>query len=125
MGLSIEESESLKISASQGGEVPEEVLRHIDSFNQNVAEEVKNSLDYFMGSQNEGLSVSQVTLSGGGAKTLGIGEKIAAAVDLPFTNFNLNHKFTSMTPKAAMLGEDINFFCPIAIGLSIRKKGDR
>jgi len=124
MGLSIDESESLKISASQGGEVPEEVLKHIESFNQTVAEEVKNSLDYFMGSQTEGLSISQIVLSGGGSKTLGIAEKIAGAVDLPLNYFNLNRAFTSMTPKAAMLGEDINFFCPISIGLSIRKKGD-
>jgi type IV pilus assembly protein PilM len=124
MGLSIEESESLKIGASRGEEVPEDVLRYIDSFNQSISEEIKNSLDYFMASQNEGQSISQVILSGGGAKTLGLSDKIGSTVELPVHFMNLMGAFSSISPKAKMIGGDLNFFYPIAIGLSLRKKGD-
>jgi type IV pilus assembly protein PilM len=125
MGLSIDESESLKIGASRGEEVPEDVLRYIDSFNQTISEEIKNSLDYFMGSQNEGMSISQIILSGGGAKTLGLSEKMSSVVDLPVNFMNLMEAFSFISPKARMIGDDLNFFCPIAIGLSLRRKGDR
>lgn len=124
MGLSIEESESLKIGASRGEEVPEDVLRYIDSFNQSIGEEIKNSLDYFLGSQNEGQAITQVVLSGGGAKSLGLSDKIQSFVDLPVRKLNLMGAFSSLSPKAKMLADDLSYFCPIAIGLSLRKKGD-
>ena len=124
MGLSVDESEALKIGASRGEEVPEDVLRFIDNFNQSISEEVKNSLDYYVGSQSEGVTISQIVLSGGGARTLGLSEKISSSVELPISLLNIGNAFQSMSPKAGLLGEDLSLFCPIAIGLSLRKKGD-
>jgi type IV pilus assembly protein PilM len=124
MGLSIEESEALKIGASRGEGVPEDILGHIESFNQSVTEEIKNSIDYYLGSQSDGSAISQVTLSGGGSRTLGLLDKISSSVELPVQFLDLTSAFKSVSPSISVIGQDLPLFCPIAVGLALRKKGD-
>lgn len=125
MGLSIDEAEALKVGASRGEEVPEDIFRYIESFNQSLSDEIKNSLDYFIGSQPDGSGISHIYMSGGGARMLGLVDKISSATEQQVQNFNPLAGFKSVSPKIQALGEEAIFYSPIAIGLGIRKRGDR
>lgn len=124
MGLSVEEAETLKLAASRGEEVPEEIFKFINQFNQSLAEEVKNSLEYFIASQSDGSRISQIHLSGGGAKMSGLVDRVGGVVDCPVSYFNPFTGFKFISPNIQSSSEDIAYFSPIALGLALRKKGE-
>lgn len=124
MGISLQEAESLKLSAANGGTVPDEVHASINSTTEGLAEEIRNSFDFFSGS-SEGSAISQVFYTGGGAATPGLVRQLSQVTHLKFDWFNPFLRITSGNKKITNgYLEKISPFCAIAMGLAMRKVGD-
>lgn len=124
MGISLQEAESLKLSAANGGTVPDEVHASINSTTEGLSEEIRNSFDFFSGS-SEGSAISQVFYTGGGAATPGLIRQLGQATSLKFDWFNPFLRIASGNKKFNQgYLEKISPFCAISLGLSLRKVGD-
>lgn len=124
LGISLQEAESLKLSAANGGTVPDEVHASINSTTEGVSEEIRNSFDFFSGS-SEGSAITQVFYTGGGAATPGLIRNLSQVTSLKFDWFNPFMRITPGDKKfSAGYLEKISPFSSIAIGLGLRKVGD-
>ncbi|MBI5874452.1 MAG: type IV pilus assembly protein PilM [Deltaproteobacteria bacterium] len=125
LGVSFKDAETLKlggeVSGIEAGGVPEIVER----VSVNVALEVKRSIDFFLGSA-PGIFISKIYFGGGCAKTKGlpaiIQERTAVPVEMinPFANVECNPK--KFAPEYI---KDIASYFAVAVGLGIRKVGDK
>lgn len=125
MGLSIEEAESLKLGAGRGEEVPEEVFKYIDHFNQNLVEEIKNSLDYYFSSQGDSEQIGSVYMTGGGSQMVGLRDVLSSALDRTINSFEILAGFKSIDKSISLQVRDSTPYTAIVIGLASRKKGDK
>lgn len=124
MGVSLQEAESLKISASIGQEVPAEVHSIIASMVEQVTEEIRNSFEFFTATAS-GAAISRIFVSGGSIFVPGLVDQISKAVNLPYEVFDpflkLGYDKRAFTPEYI---SQIKAISPIAIGLGLRKIGD-
>lgn len=124
MGVSFEEAEALKISASQGQGAPTEVQNAIQAINEVFAEEISTSFQIY-GSASNGQSISRFFLSGGSSLTIGIKESIshstgtAAEILNPFIRISCNPK--NFSPEYI---RQITPFVSVALGLGLRAEKD-
>lgn len=113
MNLSFQEAETLKIDASMGENVPEEVATAIGTVSENIALELRRSLDFFIASNNQ-FPLAKAMLAGGASQVAGlpqlIEEMIGIPVELlnPFKSVEFNTKtyndefIQAITPTAAI-----------------------
>ena len=122
MGISMEEAESMKISASMGHPTPDEATSVIESTHEIVLEELKSGLEFFMNT-NHSQELTQSYISGGGSRTLGLGERMKEAYKTvrmdPLIGIKCNTKKVPMD-----LINSIKDFGVVAIGLGLREPGD-
>jgi type IV pilus assembly protein PilM len=123
-GLSAEQSERIKIG-QEGGVDPEAVRRVMDGVSENIAVEIQRSFDFFRATSSE-QGIHQILLSGGCSRVrhldtfLGQRLKVEVEVNNPFQNLKINPKkfdeesLRELAPAAA-----------VAVGLALRKAGDR
>lgn len=124
MGITIEEAEALKLSASEKKEVPEEVHNIIKSTNEIIADEIRNSLE-FLNATSDGLNLSRCFYTGGSSTVPGLVETLNRVTQLPFESFNPFNKIKYDESKySPAYIEQIAPFSAIAIGLAIREVGD-
>lgn len=124
MGITFAEAESLKLSASSGNEVPEQVHAIITSSNEAMTDEIRNGFDFFAASST-GITISRAYFSGGGALVPGLIEKISQIANIPLEPLN---PFVRIRPGKKMNTaylEQVSPFAPIALGLGLRKAGDK
>ena len=122
MGVSIEEAESIKMSASMGQPAPDEAAATIESTHEIILEEFKSSLEFFMNTSSS-QELTQSYISGGGSRTLGLEERVkqvygAVRMD-PLANIKCNAK---KIPSS--LVEQVRDFGAVALGLGLREPGD-
>jgi type IV pilus assembly protein PilM len=124
MGISLGEAEALKISASMGQEVPDEVNSIITSTNEQVVDEIKNSFEFFTATSN-GATINQVYLCGGCIFTPGLVEQLAGAVGI---NCDIINPFQRISYDTKAFSPDyiaqIKSISPVALGLAMRKLTD-
>lgn len=124
MNVSMEEAESMKISACTGQAAPEEVSKIIQSSHDAIVEEVQSSLDFFTNT-TPGLPVQQCLVTGGASRTTGLLNLIAQQTKLrlevfnPFKGIKVSDK--NLTPNYI---NEIRDFSAIAVGLGLRLTGD-
>ncbi len=124
MGVTLAEAESLKLSASAGGAVPDEVHSIISATTEVLTEEIRNSFDFFAGSSG-GSTVAQVFYTGGAASTLGLIKNISQITRLKFEWMNPFLRIQSGNRKLSpSYLEQISPYCAISVGLALRKVGD-
>ncbi|HPI40556.1 MAG TPA: type IV pilus assembly protein PilM [Pseudobdellovibrionaceae bacterium] len=124
MGITIQEAEALKMSASKRGEVPDEVHSIINATNDLVTEEIKSSLDFFIASNN-GTKISKCFYTGGSAATNGLISNISKNAGLSLDPINPFKKIKINTSKfSSDYIEKISPFSAIVLGLALRKVGD-
>jgi type IV pilus assembly protein PilM len=124
MGVSLQEAESLKISASSKREVPEEVHSLISATSEAVIDEIKNSLD-FLSATTAGLSLNRCYYVGGSAGTLGLIESLSRTTGLQFEHLNCFKKIKVNTKKfTTTYMQLIANYSSIALGLALRRVGD-
>lgn len=125
MGVSMREAEALKLSASFGQEVPAEVNSIVNSSNEQIIEEIKNSFDFYSATGN-GVACTKFYVSGGSVFIPGLVEGIGKAVNLPFEPFDpfsrIQYDRKVFSPEYI---DQIKAICPVALGLAMRKLSDR
>lgn len=125
MGVSFEEADALKTSASQNQAVPQEVNTAIYNLNDQFADEIVNSFNYYINAIPNGQKISRFFLTGGGVYIPGIAETISKASRVPYEMMNPFLKI-SHNPKyfSAEYMQQIKMICPVALGLALRRAGD-
>lgn len=125
MGITIQEAESLKISAIARREVPDDVHNVITNTNEMISEEIRNSLDFLNATSGE-TNLSKLYYTGGSAGTSGLIDAVKKSSNLmteplnPFQKVRFNSKRISQTYLS-----QISSFSSVAIGLGLRTLGDK
>ncbi len=119
LGIDFQEAEALKISASKGEEVPQEVISTISMAHDYFCDEINSTIEFFLNSsESSGFTSSYVT--GGGLRVFGLYEKMVKNYKVkkldPFKKMELNPK--TVTAAALHKLSDIS---SIAVGLSVGK----
>jgi len=124
MGMTLAEAEAMKISASHGSAVPEQVQSIISNTNEVVAEEVRNSFDFFAAS-NTGVNPQRIFYAGGSSVVPGLMESIQRTLRLSCEMFNPFGRVRAKNKSlnAAYL-QQVAPFAAVAVGLAMRKAGD-
>ena len=124
MGLTFEEAEAMKISATQGQAVPEDLTRILNQGHQPLAEEIHGSLEFFHNS-TPGATIGACYVTGGGARVTGFFQHLSQVVKIkaqpldPFRNVRPNKN--QLSPSFITQISDV---CAVAIGLGLRSAGD-
>ncbi len=124
MGVTLQEAESLKLSAIARREVPDDVHNVISNTNEMISEEIRNSLD-FLNATSGDTHLTKLYYTGGSAGTSGLIEAVKKSSGLfteafnPFNKVRFNSRRISQTYLA-----QISSFSSVAIGLGFRTLGD-
>ncbi|MFN8091534.1 MAG: type IV pilus assembly protein PilM [Vicinamibacteria bacterium] len=125
LNLSFEQAEALKKGEQVEGASAESLQPILQAVSENIAMEIQKTFDFFRATSQED-RIDQIYLSGGTAKIHGLRELLAdrfqAPVELlnPFLNVRYNEK--DFNPEFL---EDIAPAAAIAVGLAVRRGGDR
>ncbi len=123
MAISLQEAESMKLSAVSKAPVPDEVHNIISATNDVVTEEIRNSIEFFSGSNN-GMALGRCYITGGSSVVTGLIENVSKTINL---NVEMMNPFAGVkTGKKLNMSyvEQIAPFAAVAMGLGIRKTGD-
>ena len=125
LNLSFEQAEALKKGEQVEGASSESLHPILQAVSENIAMEIQKTFDFFRATSQED-RIDQIYLSGGTAKIHGLRDLLAdrfqAPVELlnPFLNVRYNEK--DLNPEFL---EDIAPAAAIAVGLAVRRVGDR
>jgi type IV pilus assembly protein PilM len=125
MGVSEDEAEGLKLDISLGRPAPEELKTIVQSSHESFCDELNKSLDFYTSTSNQG-KIQRIYLTGGGSLMIGLKESLSNLSQLPVEMFNPFH--TIQVDKGVIASEYISQIAPlaaIAVGLGLRKAGDR
>jgi type IV pilus assembly protein PilM len=124
LGISLNEAEALKISASTKKDIPEEVNMHIQITTDSIIEEIKNSLDLLNVSTN-GISVNKFYYTGGASSTFGLIESLNKNTGVPFEHLNPFRKIQTNSKKfSSAFVKQIGQFAAVSLGLGLRQVSD-
>lgn len=124
MGISFEEAESMKISASTGGAAPDEVMHIITRTHDAISEEIQSSFDFFLNT-TPGIPVQQCFVTGGASKTPNLLGSLSRQTKIhmdtldPLRNVKINER--ALNPGFV---SEIRDFAAVAVGLGCRTVGD-
>ena len=125
LNLSFEQAEALKKGEQVEGASPDSLHPILQAVSENIAMEIQKTFDFFRATSQED-RIDQIYLSGGTAKIHGLRDLLAdrfqSPVELlnPFLNVRYNEK--DFNPEFL---EDIAPAAAIAVGLAVRRVGDR
>jgi len=125
LNLSFEQAEALKKGGHTEGTAPENIHAILNTVSESISLEVQKTFDFFKATSSED-RVDRMFLSGGSAKIQGLrdllGERFEAAVEImnPFNSITYNPK--EFDPERI---NEIGSSAAIAVGLAVRKLGDR
>lgn len=128
LNVSYEEAEALKVGGEIMGDsqsvVPQEVENIMSTVAENVAAEIKRSIEFYSATSTEE-HLSRLYLSGGSAKVPGLTRMIEQRTGLPVEIANPFRKVEvpDRILKAAFV-EQIAPMASVAVGLSLRRAGD-
>jgi type IV pilus assembly protein PilM len=119
LSLSFVDAETLKVGAQAGG-MPQEVSELMSVMSENLATEIKRTLDFYNASSS-GAPVSYILLAGGSSKIPGLSKAIEDSTGLPTQALN---PFNSITYDPAVFSQEyvagISAAASVAIGLALR-----
>lgn len=126
MSISPVEAEALKLSATLGQEAPADVNGIIASANEQVVDEIRNSFEFYGATSGGASAISRFYISGGSYGLPGLREGIGKATGVAHEILNPFQKI-SYDPKVLRpdFVSQISSICPVALGLALRKPGDR
>lgn len=123
LGVTLAEAESLKLSAVGKGAVPDEVHSILSATNDVITDEIRNSFDFFVGSNN-GLTLTRCFITGGSSTVPGLVEQISNATAVPIERMNPFLKVKAAKNFSDAYLKQIAPFAAVSIGLGMRKVGD-
>lgn len=124
MGVSVDEAEALKISATMNQAAPAEVNSVMASSHETLLDEIRNSFEFFAATAGNSV-ISRIYLTGGSSFVPGLAEGITRVTGMPveymnvFSRVDTNQRY--VTPD---LLEQIRPVAAVAVGLAMRKAGD-
>jgi type IV pilus assembly protein PilM len=120
LNLSYQEAELLKIDGGAGGQLPQEVTDFMHVMAENLASEIKRSLDFYAAS-NTAAPVSYVLLAGGSCRLPGLAQVVENQVGLPTQILNpfANIKYDSAAFTQEYL-DAVSSVAVVPIGLALR-----
>jgi type IV pilus assembly protein PilM len=125
LNLSFDQAEALKRGQKVDGAAPENLTPILQSVSENIALEIQKTFDFFKATSSED-RIDQIYLSGGSSKVPGLQELLADRFEAGVEFLN---PFNSVTYNPRDFDpEFINEISPsmaIAVGLAVRKVGDR
>jgi type IV pilus assembly protein PilM len=125
LNLSFDQAEALKRGQKVDGAAPENLTPILQSVSENIALEIQKTFDFFKATSSED-RIDQIYLSGGSSKVPGLQELLAGRFE---AGVELLNPFNSVTYNPRDFDpEFINEISPsmaIAVGLAVRKVGDR
>ena len=128
LNISFEEAESMKIGGDErdaNAVVPEEIEGVIRTVSESIATEIHRSLDFYL-STAAGDNLSRIYLSGGGARTPGLGTAISRLTHTPievldpFRRIEIDERV--FNPR--YLQDTAPQAC-VSVGLALRNAGDK
>jgi len=125
LNLSFEQAEALKRGEQVEGASPENLHPIIQAVSENISTEIQRTFDFFRATSQED-RVDQIYLSGGTANVNGLRDLLAERLDAPVELLNpfLNVRYSEKDFDPAFLDE-IGPSAAIAVGLAVRRVGDR
>ncbi|MAF90998.1 MAG: type IV pilus assembly protein PilM [Bdellovibrionota bacterium] len=121
LGVSLDEAESLKISAGIGQEVPEEVFDVLTSSNELFLEELQRSIDFYQASSNAG-EIKRFYITGGSIALPNLLESLQNGLNVPVEIMNpfKKIKYNDKKFNADYIAQ-ISNFVSVPLGLALRK----
>lgn len=123
LGISLDEAESLKISAGMGQEVPEDVYNVLNSSTELFIEELQRSMDFYQASSNDG-EIKKFYITGGSISIPGLMDGMQKALEIPVEIMN---PFKKIKYNQKKFNPDyiaqISNYVSVPIGLGLRKGG--
>ena len=125
LSVSFEQAENLKRGQGGDGHGPESVTPIISQVTDSVLLEVQKTFDFFKATTSED-HIDRIVLSGGSARVPGLVDAMAQRFETRVEVFNPFHS-VSYSPKDfdADFLEEVGPACAIAVGLALRKVGDK
>lgn len=123
MGVTLPEAEALKLNASGGREVPDEVHSIISATNEAVTEEVRNSLDFLSATTN-GMNLTRCFYTGGSSSTTGLIDALGRSTGVGFEAFNPFARVKANKHFSPEYLGQIRNFAGVVTGLAMRQEGD-
>lgn len=123
LGITLNEAESLKLSAVNRGAVPDEVHNIIAATNDIVTDEIRNSFEFFVGSNN-GTGFNRCFITGGASSIPGLSEQVSKATNVSIERLNPFQKISAAKHFSNDYLKQIAPFASIAMGLGLRQVGD-
>jgi type IV pilus assembly protein PilM len=122
LGISFQEAEVLKIDACSTGQIPEEVLPLVTSISENVALEIRRSLDFYAASPVQ-LPVTGVFLCGGASRIPGLSNMLTEVLGLAVEYLN---PFNKVACSGKQFNEEfvaaISSSAAVPLGLALRNE---
>ena len=125
LNVSFDEAEQMKLGVGSGTEHEAEIREIVDSISSTIALEIQRSLDFFTATSSVG-HISRVYIIGGAAKTPGLKEIIENQISIPveivnpFNNIEINAKNFDLEYI-----KDVSLMAGVAVGLALRRTGDK
>jgi type IV pilus assembly protein PilM len=125
LNLSFEQAESLKKGEQVEGASAENLQPILQAVSENIAMEVQKTFDFFRATSQED-RIDQIYLAGGTSKVHGLRELLAERFGAPVEMLNpfLNVRYSEKDFNPEVL-EDLAPSAAIAVGLAVRRVGDR
>lgn len=122
LGISFQEAEVLKIDACSTGQIPEEVLPLVNAISENVALEIRRSLDFYAASPVQ-LPITAVFLCGGASRIPGLSNMLSEILGLPIEYLN---PFAKVACSGRQFNEEflaaISSSAAVPLGLALRNE---
>ncbi len=125
LNLSFERAEAAKKGDSHEGVSPQQVATIMNEVSDDLKNEIQKTFEFFKATSGQE-KIDQIMLSGGTAKVIGLADLLADKFNTPveilnpFRNITFNSKVFDPDYMA-----DISPFSAVAVGLALRKVGDR
>jgi type IV pilus assembly protein PilM len=122
LGISFQEAEVLKIDACSTGQIPEEVMPLVTAISENIALEIRRSLDFYAASPIQ-LPVTAVFLCGGASRIPGLANMLTEILGLPIEYLN---PFNKVACSGRQFSEEflaaISSSAAVPLGLALRNE---
>jgi type IV pilus assembly protein PilM len=124
LGLPFDAAERLKLGQMVDGVSYEDARPVIKAMTDNVLLEVEKTFDFFKATA-ESDHIDRIVLSGGASRVEGFAEALRERFDTPVERFDPFRQVSFDERKLGVSAEEMAPFAAVAVGLALRRVGDR
>lgn len=121
MGVSYEEAEDLKINGDDSGNIPEDFVGIFDSHIENLMDEIKKSVSYYI--QTGDQKIQRCYVTGGSMNLSGLLEALEAKLECEVIVMDPRYRYKFDKKISDKMIEELAQFGAVSMGLSMRVEG--